>query len=92
MVWCCASRWVGDVPRDDASGGGHRGLTAGRPNVPCGETFTCGGASSGPLGLADRLHRGLALLGVEPVDEDDAVEVVGLVLDAAGQPLRCPRW
>src|SRR5690606_8552858 len=30
-----------------------------------------------PLGLPDRLHRGLALLRVHPVDEDDAVEVVG---------------
>src|SRR3954454_16080983 len=35
---------------------------------------------TGPLRLADGSHRKLALLRVEPVDEEDAVEVVGLVL------------
>src|SRR6201985_2744823 len=38
-----------------------------------------------PLGLADGLHRELALLLVEPVDEQDAVEVIRLMLDAAGE-------
>src|SRR3954451_10491373 len=38
-----------------------------------------------PLGLADGLHRRLALAGVHPVDEQHAVQVVGLVLDAAGE-------
>src|SRR5206468_486373 len=37
---------------------------------------------AGPLGFADRPHRGLALLGVEPVDEQHTVEMVDLVLDA----------
>src|SRR5437764_11253739 len=36
-----------------------------------------------PFGLADRLHGELALLGIEPVDEQHAVQVVGLVLHAA---------
>src|SRR5215475_7474514 len=40
---------------------------------------------SGPFGFPDGLHRELALFGVQPVDEQDAVEVVGLVLDAAGE-------
>src|SRR5579875_3995570 len=40
-----------------------------------------------PLGLADGLHGQLALLVVQPVDEQHAVQVVGLVLDAAGQLL-----
>ena len=43
-----------------------------------------------PLGLPDRRHAPPSGLGVEPVDEEDAVEVVGLVLEAAGQ-WRCPR-
>src|SRR4051794_271321 len=46
------------------------------------------GLGAGPVGLADRLHGELALLAVHAVDEQDAVEVVGLVLDAAGQQLR----
>src|ERR1700691_4985126 len=37
-----------------------------------------------PLGFPDGLHRELALLPVQPVDEQDAVQVVGLVLHAAG--------
>src|SRR5215469_6299346 len=36
-----------------------------------------------PFGFPDGLHRELTLLLVKPVDEQDAVEVVGLVLDAA---------
>src|SRR3954470_14970693 len=40
-----------------------------------------------PLGLADGFHRQLALLAFEPVDEEDAVQVIGLVLHAAGQQL-----
>ena len=55
------------------------------PNVGCGETLTWRRRLGGPLGLADRLERGLAGLPVEPVDEQDPVEVVGLVLHAAGQ-------
>src|SRR5215831_17802326 len=35
-----------------------------------------------PVGLADLLHRQLALHRVQPVDEQHAVQVVGLVLDA----------
>src|SRR5215469_12624835 len=42
---------------------------------------------TGPLRIPDGLHRELALLLVEPVDEQDAVEVVGLVLYAAGEQL-----
>ena len=50
------------------------------PKAPaCGLTLTTG-AVGGPVGLADQPHRLAALLGVEPVDEQDAVEVVGLVL------------
>src|SRR6185437_4630341 len=45
------------------------------------------GGHARPLGLADGLHRELALLLVEPVDEQDAVEVIRLVLDAAGEEL-----
>jgi hypothetical protein len=44
-----------------------------------------------PLGLADRR---LGLLGrhlVQPVDEDDAVEMVGLVLQQPATGSRCPR-
>src|SRR5204863_523249 len=39
----------------------------------------------GPRGLADGEHRGLLGLGVEPVDEQHAVEVVDLVLHAPGE-------
>ena len=53
----------------------------------CGETFTVGALEPEPLGLADRLLGGLAGLVVEPVDEEHAVEVVGLVLDGAGEQL-----
>src|SRR3954447_10135740 len=42
---------------------------------------------SRPLRLADRLHRELALLRTHPVDEQDAVEVVDLVLDATRHQL-----
>src|ERR1700733_8966769 len=41
-----------------------------------------------PFRLADRLHRLLTLLGVHPVDEQDPVQVVGLVLDAAREQFR----
>src|SRR3712207_6630465 len=44
-----------------------------------------GGAGAEPLRLADRPHRALAGLRVEPLDEEHPVEVVGLVLDRAGQ-------
>src|SRR5699024_4908136 len=40
-----------------------------------------------PLRLADLLHRHLAQLGREPVDEQDAVEVVGLVLEGSCEQL-----
>src|SRR6266508_6273638 len=40
-----------------------------------------------PLGLADRLESELALLAVQPVDEQYAVQVVGLVLHAAAEQL-----
>ncbi len=76
-----------------SGGAGGRARAAGQALT--GRGRTCRAARSAPagrplapLGLADRLHRRLALLGVEPVDEDDPVEVVGLVLDAARQPLR----
>src|SRR5450759_5920931 len=42
---------------------------------------------AGPLGVADRLHGQLAVCLVHAVDEQDAVEVVRLVLDAASQQL-----
>jgi hypothetical protein len=38
-----------------------------------------------PFGLADRPHGGLAPFTVHAVDEQHAVEVIGLVLQAAGQ-------
>jgi hypothetical protein len=38
-----------------------------------------------PFGIADRPHGGLAPLTVHAVDEQHAVEVIGLVLQAAGQ-------
>src|SRR6516162_8546723 len=38
-----------------------------------------------PPGLADRAHRGLAPFAVHAVDEQHAVEMVGLVLQAARQ-------
>src|SRR3954454_11219153 len=44
-----------------------------------------GGGRAGPLGLAHGPQGELALLAVEAVDEEHAVEVVGLVLYAAGQ-------
>src|ERR1035437_8532361 len=47
-----------------------------------------GGLLAGPRGVADRLHGKFAVCLVHPVDEQDAVEVVGLVLDAACQQLR----
>src|SRR5712691_9555669 len=40
-----------------------------------------------PFGFADGLHGQLALLLAHPVDEQDAVQVVGLVLHAAGEQL-----
>jgi hypothetical protein len=46
------------------------------------------GVRAEPLGLADRLHRGAACLPIEAVDEQDPVEVVGLVLDRAGEEVR----
>src|SRR5215469_5567574 len=41
-----------------------------------------------PLGLADLRHRQFALRLVEPVDEQHPVQVVGLMLYAAGQLAR----
>src|SRR5512144_1511618 len=46
-----------------------------------------GGRLPGPLRLPDRLERELALVAVHAVDEEDPVEVVGLVLDRAGEQL-----
>ncbi len=43
--------------------------------------------SAEPLRLPDLPHRGLAGLGVQPVDEQHPVEVVGLVLDRPGEQL-----
>ena len=63
------------------------GVSNPRPNIGCGRLLDDRRRQAAPLRLADRLHRGLAGRGVEPVDEQDAVEVVGLVLDAAGQLL-----
>ena len=54
------------------------------PPGPCGLTLTTGRPVAVPLGRADLLHRPLAGVGVEPVEEQHAVEVVGLVLHAAG--------
>jgi hypothetical protein len=38
-----------------------------------------------PLCLPDGLHRELALLLIHPVNEQDAIQVVGLMLDAPGE-------
>src|SRR5438552_7305203 len=40
-----------------------------------------------PLGFTNRLECQLALLAVQPINEQDAIEVVGLVLDTPGQQL-----
>src|ERR1700744_1321721 len=52
-----------------------------------GRAAQLGHGHPGPLGLADGLHGQLLLLWVQPVDEQHAVQVIGLVLEAAGHPL-----
>ena len=81
--WSLASSASSDGTAGDGRAGEDQPQRA-RPNSGCGLTLTTGGGV-GPLGLPDRLERGLLGLGVEPVDEQHAVEVVGLVLDAAGE-------
>ena len=85
----CLEPAVHPVRAPPSAGCRRRPRACGRPTAPsrrsaCGETLTWHGLTP-PLGLADLLDRQLALLRVEPVDEQHAVEMIGLVLDAAGE-------
>jgi len=59
------------------------GVTPGRPPGPCGLSLTTGGESPYHSAAQDLFHRELAGGGVEPIEEQHPVEMVGLVLNAA---------
>ena len=92
-VTTATTSWRGESIRARNEGRPVRGTgedqAQGLQSLPVGrvrENLNVGGRrQAAPLGLADLLHRELALLAVQPVDEQHAVQVVGLVLEAAGQ-------
>ena len=82
-------RGAGEQQPQPGAGSAHRGHRA-FPNSGCGLTLTTGGGPPGPPNQSAERISAIACLrvcGVEAVDEQHAVEVVDLVLDAAGQDL-----